>query len=1220
MSRTLSFGGNRQWISGQNFRRHGRRSGDRWPLPCRATARLGSFALILGLGTVILPTGPAQATSTLCAGKAATLVGSDRGDQLNGTPGDDVIAGLGGGDVINGMGGNDTICGGDGNDVISAGDGDDTINGENGNDSITADAGNDNVNGDAGDDVVSGDLGDDYVFGGDGRDSVYGNEGSDVVVGGQGRDADDGGDGTDTCRLDLSIDTQANCENLDSGAGERPGYTQLASALSDRVTVEVNPATGNMLLRSTDLSVIGTGLNYTVGRYWNSVTEAAGAYGSNGLMSSGADVKLTYGAGNVMTYHAPGGFIAVYTPRGNGGFNSPNNYQAADLAPSGNQFTLTFHDTNEQLTFDVAGKVIRDADHNGNAVSYGYNSDGTLAQATDTQGRITKFAYQTGRVQSLAGTANRQVLYGYDSLGRLAEATDATGAVWSFGYGAGNSDLTQIIDPRGNTDTFSYDSNHRLASAIYAANTSGAATTTYTYGAGTTMVTDPLGHATTYKYDINGNVTSVTDPLGNQRQSSYDPTGHVTSQTSPSAAVANFAYQPGGQLASIQMPTETSGSGSSPGAQTTINYADTSHPYLPSQVTDPQGGQTRYAYDTSGNLASISTFNADGTPTSAHSTATKKYQGDDNGTVKCGARPGQLCTSTTPAGNTTTYGYDAKGNVTRLTPPSPLGETTLKVDALSRVTSSTNGNGGTTTFAYDKSDRLKKSTTSSQTVTYTYDRSGNLTVRKDSTGTTRYTYDAAGHLIGKTAPATKSRVYTYDLAGNLASSGDQIAGTTRYGYDAANECTSVTDPTGAVTTISWTKGQRSRVSYPNGVTQSVSYDAAGRPSHTAATKATSSYVDENGYYQTADGADQLLLSALVDNLAHSTTAYSYDSQSRLTRAQTAGGNDYRYVYDADGNRTQTFTNGSASPVDGFNAADQLTTRAGTAFGSYDANGNALSDGTGQTYAYSPSNQTTTITPPGQSALALRYADTDQSERLGIGSTTSIWGAAGVDQDSTAGKNTYFLRNPSGQLISERTPAGTYYYIYDLRGSVVGLTDASGNRVNSYAYDPYGNLTSSPAAAPVANPWRYNGEYFDSGTGLYHLSARYYDPRLGRFTQPDPTGREPNAYQYASSDPINRTDPSGYFSLWRALAGALEGFKDGGKYGWAIGGAIGAGYAFGAACLAAAELGPLGCIGFGVALAPYGAIIGGFYGEKYGPFIYALYRFFKDGSATSVIRK
>jgi RHS repeat-associated protein len=54
------------------------------------------------------------------------------------------------------------------------------------------------------------------------------------------------------------------------------------------------------------------------------------------------------------------------------------------------------------------------------------------------------------------------------------------------------------------------------------------------------------------------------------------------------------------------------------------------------------------------------------------------------------------------------------------------------------------------------------------------------------------------------------------------------------------------------------------------------------------------------------------------------------------------------------------------------------------------------------------------------------------------------------------------------------------------------------------------------------PYRYTGAYL----GLYKMGASYYDPQVCRFTQPDRSGQETNAYLYAGGDPINNSDPSG----------------------------------------------------------------------------------------------
>ena len=62
------------------------------------------------------------------------------------------------------------------------------------------------------------------------------------------------------------------------------------------------------------------------------------------------------------------------------------------------------------------------------------------------------------------------------------------------------------------------------------------------------------------------------------------------------------------------------------------------------------------------------------------------------------------------------------------------------------------------------------------------------------------------------------------------------------------------------------------------------------------------------------------------------------------------------------------------------------------------------------------------------------------------------------------------------------------------------------------------------------PWP-TGEIFDPETGLQYLNARYYDPRLGMFIQPDwwevtERGVGTNRFAYSMNDPLNKMDPNG----------------------------------------------------------------------------------------------
>ena len=80
----------------------------------------------------------------------------------------------------------------------------------------------------------------------------------------------------------------------------------------------------------------------------------------------------------------------------------------------------------------------------------------------------------------------------------------------------------------------------------------------------------------------------------------------------------------------------------------------------------------------------------------------------------------------------------------------------------------------------------------------------------------------------------------------------------------------------------------------------------------------------------------------------------------------------------------------------------------------------------------------------------------------------------------------------------------------------------------------GNGTSSSdCGSPSGTGFGYDGYRYDPETGLYHTGARYYDPRLGRFLQPDPIGQAGgvNLYAYVGNDPLNGTDPSGLWGIF-----------------------------------------------------------------------------------------
>ncbi|HEY2600862.1 MAG TPA: hypothetical protein VGI67_04840 [Thermoleophilaceae bacterium] len=144
-------------------------------------------------------TGGGPVVNPKCAGRSATIVGTNGRDKLKGTRRNDVIVGAGGSDRIDGGGGNDVICGGGGNDRLSGGGGKDKIYGQAGKDSLSGGDGTDTLSGGYGNDKLSGGAGKDKLSGAAGKDKLNGGTGKDRLLGGPGKDSCSGHDSESSC-------------------------------------------------------------------------------------------------------------------------------------------------------------------------------------------------------------------------------------------------------------------------------------------------------------------------------------------------------------------------------------------------------------------------------------------------------------------------------------------------------------------------------------------------------------------------------------------------------------------------------------------------------------------------------------------------------------------------------------------------------------------------------------------------------------------------------------------------------------------------------------------------------------------------------------------------------------------------------------------------------------------------------------------------------------
>ena len=123
----------------------------------------------------------------------------------------------------------------------------------------------------------------------------------------------------------------------------------------------------------------------------------------------------------------------------------------------------------------------------------------------------------------------------------------------------------------------------------------------------------------------------------------------------------------------------------------------------------------------------------------------------------------------------------------------------------------------------------------------------------------------------------------------------------------------------------------------------------------------------------------------------------------------------------------------------------------------------------------------------------------------------------------------FWKSPQAEAAT--TPTLRFYHTDHLGSSNV-ITDGSGNVVEIAEYTPYGSLANHTGTVDVDH--KFTGQRYDVSTGLYFYNARYYDPTLGRFTQPDTIVQSPsdpqslNRYSYVRNNPVRFVDPSGHF--------------------------------------------------------------------------------------------
>jgi len=309
------------------------------------------------------------------------------------------------------------------------------------------------------------------------------------------------------------------------------------------------------------------------------------------------------------------------------------------------------------------------------------------------------------------------------------------------------------------------------------------------------------------------------------------------------------------------------------------------------------------------------------------------------------------------------------------------------------------------------------------------------------------------------------------------------------------------------------------------------YDAAGRITHIT------------GLAQSA-AADQ-----------HHTL--QYDSRDRLTRFVSTNGSgttgntvsSTTYRFDANGNRTAT-----THTTEAGSGASTTTTPSTTQADSNrlatlhqqvvptDAAGN-ITAVDGVSLLHDPAGRISAVTSNRQATHYLHnawgqriYKGSTRADHLPIQTGTAyVYDEAGyLLGEYAAGSSTEYVWLPSdaGVFAVAVVHNGQVYAIEaDHLDTPRRISNASNQTVWLWGYSGFGE--TGPQVTPDApNGFvfnlRYPGQYFDSESGLFYNWHRSYDPRTGRYTQPDPIGLAGgwNRFVYAENNPIWAADPMG----------------------------------------------------------------------------------------------
>ena len=829
-------------------------------------------------------------------------------------------------------------------------------------------------------------------------------------------------------------------------------------------------------------------------------------------------------------------------------------------------------------------------DQLGHRYTYTYDQHGNLTAIhgpLEYTVTITNNSY--GQPTTITGPLpNSTTHYTYDSMGNIASVTDPLGHTYSYthnAYGSPTSvtnplsgtthyyyndidSLVAIINPMGITTNYQYDELGRIKARKLGSAPWDAAT--YDAEGNLRSYQDPAGHTTTYTYNQQGCPLTVTDPMGHTTLLQYDRNNHLEMSVSPTGDTTRYFYDNTGNLCTTIYPS---------GREVWVMYDSLNRK---TRVSDQLGVAERYTYDAVGNLTQ-KTDGEGGIETYTYDALNRIISRNRNGHVDSYTydMAGNILTHTDPMGHTSTYTYDLLGNL--ISASDPMGHTTTYTyNALGSLASVTDAKGQTTTYQYnldgtrtlitfpngksrqfiynDRGLLAREKDENDRWIDYAYYDNDKIMSRNCGNESENFLYDA-NELVISTTNGSATVTYTYDEAGRLLTESIGTSNTVHHSYDSRANTHTLTYPSGNVVVEHYDLRGRLSTIVENGIGQAAyTYNLNNQPATAVYARHETARYHYNDYGRMDslnsgilgltylyDEADNLIAAIDAQNPSCS-ERYLYDDLDRLTRCQQglidqnlAISNpivENSYNYDALGSRTTHTDNAgthtyATNNINGYTSVDGRTMQ-------YDNCGNLISDGL-HTYQYNWNNLLVSVDNGATATYTYDAFHRRVSKTTAEGTTNYIYDGNKIleERDASNQLSASYIYGAMGadDVVRMRRDGVDYFFHTDRMESVMAVTDAAGDVVERYSYDPFGRPTIYNAQgsildqSAIGNSRLFTGREYDSETGLYHYRMRTMNPELGRFHQYDPLyyAGSMNLYAYVDNRPTFYTDPTGALS-------------------------------------------------------------------------------------------